>query len=90
MRGLSALRWVLFQGERVFPRVRGLSVPVRLRDYFHLVFPRERGLSELGYRIIPPSDVFPPHAGVIGGVLDSHNHRRGIPPACGGYRLMFC
>ncbi len=52
------------------------------------VFPPCAGLSELGYRIIPPSDVFPPHAGVIGGVLDSHNHRRGIPPACGGYRLI--
>ncbi len=49
--------------------------------------PRVRGLSEQRFRIIWLERVFPPCAGVIGGVVHGYPLAGSIPPACGGYRL---
>ncbi len=49
--------------------------------------PRMRGLSEVFDLIQKGTDVFPPHAGVIGHPHGYLLHSVSIPPACGGYRL---
>ena len=51
--------------------------------------PRMRGLSEVFDLIQKGTDVFPPHAGVIGHPHGYLLHSVSIPPACGGYRLLF-
>ncbi len=49
--------------------------------------PRMRGLSEVFDLIQKGTDVFPPHAGVIGHPHGYLLHSVSIPPVCGGYRL---
>ncbi len=49
--------------------------------------PRVRGLSVVLSTVTRWLEVFPPCAGVIGGVVHGYPLAGSIPPACGGYRL---
>ena len=48
--------------------------------------PRVRGLSVVLSTVTRWLEVFPPCAGVIGGVVHGYPLAGSIPPACGGYR----
>ncbi|SWS75142.1 Uncharacterised protein [Klebsiella pneumoniae] len=51
--------------------------------------PRMRGLSGTLTDTFCTVLVFPPHAGVIALEKQKPHRGRGIPPVCGGYRLLF-
>ena len=76
-------------GWKYSPRMRGLSEVFDLIQKGTDVFPRMRGLSGTLTDTFCTVLVFPPHAGVIALEKQKPHRGRGIPPVCGGYRLLF-
>ncbi len=82
--GYQALRMICTGTGAYSPRIRGLSDARTGNEVIFQYSPRVRGLSAKTATFIKTSVVFPPHAGVIGGIeLAAHGQNR-IPPRVRG------
>ncbi len=71
---------------RIPPECGGYRSNVSGLYGWNVYSPRVRGLSVVLSTVTRWLEVFPPCAGVIGGVVHGHPLAGSIPPACGGYR----